>query len=100
MAYESDERCGEYLERLWMESSLSGAAVITMTSDGIVLDATASDGGLTLCVYGRVPPAQQRELLNRLAPARLPTYDDLRAHLVDAAELPADPGRIDLVHVS
>ena len=100
MAYESDERCGEYLERLWMESSLSGAAVITMTSDGIVLDATASDGGLTLCVYGRVPSAQQRELLNRLAPARLPTYDDLRAHLVDAAELPADPGRIDLVDVS
>jgi hypothetical protein len=77
-------------------AELSAAAgvreVLSMTLDGVLLGAMRSLDAVTLTVYGRLPAAERRKLLNDLAPIQLPTYGELREHLTGTAELPADPG--------
>lgn len=86
----SAERCERFLAEL---SAASGIReVLSMTMDGVLLGATRTAESLTLTVYGRLPWRDRRKLLNDLSPVRLPTYEELREHLLGIAELPADPG--------
>jgi hypothetical protein len=66
--------------------------VLSMTLDGVLLGALRSLDAFTLTVYGRLPSAERRTLLDDLAPIRLPTYEELREHLAGLTELPVDPG--------
>jgi len=86
------ERCGVFLEALWREARECGDEVISMTLDGVLLGVSGDDERLSITVFGQIPRQEQRLLLERLAPARLPTYDELRSHLQDAVELPSEPG--------
>jgi hypothetical protein len=84
------ERCERFL--LELSAAASVREVLSMTVDGVLLGAARSADALTLSVYGRLPAADRRKLLDDLAPVQLPTYDELRDHLTGVAELPADPG--------
>jgi hypothetical protein len=86
----STERC----ERFMAELALAAGAheVLSMTLDGVLLGALRTLDSLTLTVYGRLPQADRRKLLDDLSPVRLPTYDEMREHLAGVAELPENPG--------
>jgi len=86
----SIERCERFVLELSAAASLR--EVLSMTLDGVLLGAARSVDVLTLTVYGRLPAADRRKLLNDLAPVQLPTYEELREHLIGVADLPADPG--------
>jgi hypothetical protein len=86
------ERCGTYLEALWREARESDDEVISMTLDGVLLGVSGNTDRLSITVFGRIPRHDQRLLLERLSPARLPAYEELRSHLSDVVELPGTPG--------
>lgn len=90
------ERCGIYLEALWREARDCGDEIISMTLDGVLIGVSGNSETLSITVFGRIPRAEQRMLLERLSPARLPTYVELCEHLADAVELPRDPGEAEL----
>jgi hypothetical protein len=90
------ERCGVFLEALWGEARECGDEVISMTLDGVLLGLSGNHERLSITVFGGIPHHEQRLLLERLSPARLPTYEELRSHLSDVVDLPYDPGDADV----
>lgn len=86
------DRCSRYLDKLTAGALDSGERVLSMTIDGVLVSASVRDGSLFMSVFGSVTPEQQRSFLEALVPRLLPTYRELREHLIDEVELPADPG--------
>jgi hypothetical protein len=86
------ERCGVYLDALRREARDCDDEVISMTLDGVLLGVSGNDDRLSITVFGQIPQREHRLLMERLSPARLPTYEELRSHLSDVVELPSEPG--------
>ena len=88
----AEDRCSAYLDRLTAGAAGAEEPVLSMTIDGVLVSASVREGSLYMSVFGWVTDEQQRAFLEALVPRMLPTYQELREHLLDDVELPADPG--------